>query len=318
MYFSNQEILNGTFGQEPQEESILNLLYYSSDFGLENKESNFDNGISQNFMLGNNQDNFENIQNSFSDYYQQESFGNLQRQLGEREEKDKSEIESLSKEMNSKKINPFISLKENDSGINTSDNSKKTFFTSKNNDSKKPMLVFKGEKPQKRIDYAIKFYKTKFSQFLVSHANSIIKDSHLPKKLKKDKLSLPNHKSFTGNPKESDNYMFLSFKVKDIFSYYKNENCQTTRQKKNKDIINSILEFIDSSEYEEKYEDIKSFFTMSLEDAYKMFYDSKYFEKYAMEPKTIYLDEEFQAEKGFSILKKYGFIKLLTMFSKKI
>lgn len=314
-YYIRENFLNDIFGQESQEEYNLNSLERSDDFYLENKQNNLDNGILQIFKLGNNQDNFENNQNSFFYPYQEESPINLNPQL-------------TSKEINMQKTNPSISFKENDSpllddklglteeGINISDNSKKTFFTSKNNDSKIPVLVSKAKKPQKRIDYAIKFYKTNFSKFLVNYANNIIKKSHLPKELKKDKLSLPNHKSFTGNSKESDNYMFLSFEVKDIFAYYKNENCQNTRQKKNKDLINCILEYIDSSKNEERYEEVKSFFTMNLENAYKMFYDSKDFEKYAMDPKTIYLDEEFQAEKGFSILKKYGFIKLLTMYDK--
>ena len=145
----------------------------------------------------------------------------------------------------------------------------------------------------------------------------LIKRSFLPKELKKEKLSAPNHLSFTGNAAEKDNYKFLFFNVKDIFCFYKNENCKISLQKKNRRIIDKILQFIDGSESEEKYSNVKAFFKMSLEDAYEIFYESEDFKKYATYSKTVFLDKEFKVEKGYSLLEKNAFIKMIKMYGKR-
>ena len=208
--------------------------------------------------------------------------------------------------------------KQNEKENNNSDIAlKKTIFTSKVGNN--PILIpFQTKKPQKRIDYAIKYFKTHFSNFLKEYGNKLIKGSLLPKALKNLKLFLPNHLSFTGNPTEQDNYKFLFFTVEDIFCYYKNEDCKVSRQKKNKTTIEKILQFIEGNDNDGKYEHVKSFFKMRLEDAYMLFYHMpEYFQKYATDSKTINLDKEFQAEKGFSLLDTNGFIKFCKMLRKK-
>ena len=187
-----------------------------------------------------------------------------------------------------------------------------TAFTSKENGQKNPEKIVDC---QKRIDYGQKYFKTKFSKFLRNLGNNIIQKSGLPANLQK-KLSLPNHISFTGNSKEKDNYYFLSFTVQQIFGYYKNENCKNSLQKKNKTIIDEILAFIDKSG-NEKYESIRDFFSMSLEGAYELYYESKDFKEYASDPKAIELDKEFRAQKKDSLLEKYGYIKMCKKFTKK-
>jgi hypothetical protein len=52
---------------------------------------------------------------------------------------------------------------------------------------------------------------------------------------------------------------------------------------------------------------------MSLEDAYIYFYNSTIFFQYARDENTLIGDKEFKAIYGFSLLEKYGFIKLLKM-----
>lgn len=188
--------------------------------------------------------------------------------------------------------------------------SKKTDFTSKEVEHINPVLVeFHPRQISKRIDYHKKFFKTNFVKFLKKHANDLIKNSGLPKELKK-KISAPNHISFTANVKDSDNREFLSFIVQDIFTYFKKgAKCSNSLQIKNQNLIKDILAFIESND-EEKYEDIKSFFKMTVRDAYSLFYESEDFMEYAAEPKTIYLDKEFIIQKGFSLLEKNGFIKM--------
>ena len=192
-------------------------------------------------------------------------------------------------------------------------NIKSTAFSSKENGDKNPEKIIVC---QKRIDYAQKYFKTKFSKFLKNLGNTIIQNSGLPARFQNYKLSLPNHISFTGNSKEKDNYNFLFFSIQDIFCYYKNENCKISLQIKNKKIIEEILSFIEQNE-NEKYESIKSFFSMTLERTYELYYESKDFQKYSKEPKAIELDKEFKAQKKDSLLEKYGFIKMCKKFKQK-
>lgn len=192
--------------------------------------------------------------------------------------------------------------------------SKKTNFTSKEVEQINPVLVeFKPKQISKRIDYHKKYFKTNFVKFLKRYGNDLIKDSDLPKQFKR-KISAPNHISFTANVKESDNYEFLFFIVQDILTHYvEGTKCKNSLQIKNQNLIEDILAFIENND-EEKYEDIKSFFKMTVEDAYSLFYESKEFKKYAAETKTIYLDKEFRIQKGFSLLEKNGFIKMCRMY----
>ena len=249
----------------------------------------------------------------------------------------KKDSENNEGELSFKNDNPFVPLnipilpqiddkeqiqreKQNEKENNNSDNAyKNTRFTSKEeNIINNPILISsQTKKPQIRIDYAIKNFKTHFSNFIKQSANELIKKSDLPKILKKIQLSSPNRISFTGNPTEKDNYKFLSFTVEEMFCYYKNEKCQVSHQKSNKENIKTILQYIEGSKNEGKYQNVKSFFKMSLKDAYTLFYNSPNFQKYAADPKTIVLDKEFQAEKHFSLLEKNAFIKTFEMNRKK-
>ncbi len=195
---------------------------------------------------------------------------------------------------------------------------KKTFYTSKENAQPNSIqMVSKSKKPSKRIDYALKYFKTYFSKFLKEYTNEIIEKSQLPRHLKKQKIFSPNHISYTGNPKESDDYKFLSFSVQEILTYYRAENSKNSLQKKNKKTIEEILNFISECEDDSKYEEVRAFFKMSLEDAYELYYQNEAFKKYAEDEKSIYLDQEFKAQNRFSLLENYGFIKIVKMHGKK-
>lgn len=165
----------------------------------------------------------------------------------------------------------------------------------------------------KRIDYAIKHYKVYLSKFLKNYGNDLIQNSTLPLNLKIKKLFLPNYNSFTGNAKEQDNYDFLNFSVGQIFGYYKENEQKNTLQIKNINFIKEILIYIKNNEKPYQFYDIIEFLNMSIEQANKMFFNSKNFKQYCSESKTLELDIEFRRQKKFSLLEKDGFIK----FAKK-
>jgi hypothetical protein len=284
MIFGNSEELFFSNNSNPEEENFGNFDYSSNSF------------LSESNPLFLNNSQLYSLHTNRVEYTQEFSLPILYDQ------------ERIEGEMEKEKQN---NISEN--------NFKKTNDTSK--EEKKvnnPVLIpFQTKKPQKRIDYCIKYFKTNFSKFLKNYGNMLIKRSFLPKELKKEKLSAPNHLSFTGNAAEKDNYKFLFFKVEDIFCFYKNENCKISLQKKNRRIIDKILQFIDGSESEEKYSSVKAFFKMSLEDAYGIFYESEDFKKYATDSKTVFLDKEFQVEKGYSLLEKNAFVKMIKMYGKR-
>ena len=170
------------------------------------------------------------------------------------------------------------------------------------------------QKIQKRNDYAKKYFKSYFSKFLKNLSNKVIQKSQLPQKFKKKKIYSPNSLSFTANTKKSDDYKFLSFTVKKILTYYIKEKSKNKYQKKNKETIEDILNFIDESEDESLYEEVKSFFNMTLEDAYELFYQDEEFKKFKEDIRVIKIDEEVKAINGASLREKNGFIQLVKSY----
>ena len=164
---------------------------------------------------------------------------------------------------------------------------------------------------EKRNDYIKKYFKTYFSKFLKKLANEILKKSQLPKKFKKLKIYSPNSLSFTANTKKSDEYKFLSFTVKKILTYYKKENCKIKYQKKNKETIENILNFIEECEDESKYKEIKLFYNMTLEKAYELFYEDEEFRKYKEDERVIKIDKEVKVINGVSLREKNRFTQLV-------
>lgn len=243
---------------------------------------------------------------------------------------DRQQFQQFEEEANSKPVN---SVKINDTNGNLFDepekeekkkinekqkeinfhvynlNLKKTNFTSKENEQLNPVIVKPGTTNiSLRIDYAKKYFKTNFVKFIKKYANKLIHNSALPKKLKKN-INSPNSLSFTSNTNDSDNIAFLSFTIQKIFCYYKEGNkYKNSLQKVNKERIEEIMNFIQDKP---EFENIYSFFKMSLEYAYELFYESEEFKKYADDTRIIYQDKEFKIQKGFSLLEKNGFIKMI-------
>lgn len=309
------------------ESSYMNL--YHASYCEEEESSNIFNPLNDNFSLD-------------AQHYDDINYPHLMNENSKIiNEADEKRENFLINEDSFNLFNPFDNLKENDlqfekdfieeqdlyvkndnikkekvsdSGI------KKTFNTSKENgQSNSIQMISKSssKKPSKRIDYALKYFKTYFSNFLKEYSNKIIEKSELPGQFKKKRIFSPNHISYTGNPKESDDFHFLSFSVQEILTYYKDENCKISLQKKNKKTIEEILKFIDECEDGSKYEEVRDFFKMSLEDAYYLYYQNEAFKKYAKDEKAKYLDQEFKAQNGFSLLENNGFIKVVKMHGKK-
>ena len=124
----------------------------------------------------------------------------------------------------------------------------------------------------------------------------------------KNNFSSPNYK-YTGNPKEKENYNFLSYKVKDILVYGENKNKQN-RQYNN----NLLIDFIEKNKAKAKdkicYEKLIFVLFQPLEKAIEDFYnDENEFEKINQDKKCLFYDKYFKKETNFSLLEKNGFLK---------
>ena len=160
-----------------------------------------------------------------------------------------------------------------------------------------------------RVDSAKKHFKVAVSQFATEQLNLLIKKSKLPKKLKK-KIHLPHFKLFTSNPKEFDNFQFLSYDLKQILTLGKtDENLQGNNDTK----ISEIMEY---KNYEKKKEIIE-FLSLKYEDIIKLFYKSEKFQKFKENEITKFFNEGIQKEKNISLLEDFGLIKLFKLTNKK-
>ena len=161
-----------------------------------------------------------------------------------------------------------------------------------------------------RVDSAKIHFKVAVSQFFTEQINFLIKKSKLPKKLKK-KIHLPHFKKFTSNPKEFDNFQFLSFDLKQILTFGKtDENLQGNNYKK-------ILEISEYKKHPEKKKEIIDFLSLKYEEIIKLFYKSKKFQKFKENEMTKFFADGIKKEKNISLLEDDGLIKLFKTTNKK-
>lgn len=179
------------------------------------------------------------------------------------------------------------------------------------------------KKIEPRIDYAIKYFKVNAIKFIKEYGNILIKLCDFPNKLKKLRLFSPSYKYFTGNSNEKENKIYLNFTMEDIFTYpdKKVPKSDNRLQMQNKQMIQEFKEYInetydDDADIPEKIQKVQQFFKMTFDDAIKLFYDSKQFDDYSSSQKTRFLDEQFIKSKGFSLLEKNAFIKLMKNYKK--
>ena len=194
----------------------------------------------------------------------------------------------------------------------------------KNNKINKCLFGLSSQKPkfiEPRVDYAIKQFKVYACKFLKEYGNQLIKECNFKNNLKKLKLFAPSYKYFTGNSNEKENKLFLDFTVEEIFSYPEDKSKKDNRlQKKNKENIKLFLDYIEETypkEVPEPFQNLLNFFRMTYRDIIVLFYDSEQFKDYSTDPKTIFLDEQFAKSKGFSLMERSAFFKLMKNYNKK-
>ncbi len=187
-----------------------------------------------------------------------------------------------------------------------------------NNDKNEENNLFKvksSRKTEPRLDYVIKDIKVYISKYLKDYGNELIKKCNFKNRLDKAKLFSPSYKYFTGNSNFKDNVKFLELLVEEIFTYPDKEvkKDDNRLQRQNKDIIKDIKDHIEEKygdDIPEEYIKLLNFFRMSFEDAIMQFYESEYFTKYTSSEKAR-RNEYFYKTKGYSILEKNAFIKLI-------
>ena len=126
----------------------------------------------------------------------------------------------------------------------------------------------------------------------------------------RNNFSSPNYK-YTGNPKEKDNFIFLSFKIKDIL--IKDKDKTTFNRQYNNDLLISFIEKNEEKAIDKiAYKELIQFLNEKLEDVIIQFYDDeKEYKRINQDQKSIYFDQFYKRDTGISLLEKYGFVKAL-------
>jgi hypothetical protein len=203
-------------------------------------------------------------------------------------------------------------------GNNNSENSQNSTDSTKKNrkyfEVHKPPA--KDTKKNTKIERYLQAFKKEFSFYLIMQLNNLIQEIFLSEVLKKIEIKLPNSKDFTRIADIQHNYLFLSFTVKEILCYYTNNDKNNKYQKENVINIKKIFDYIESHGNEKKFEKIISFLNMTLENAYIDFYQSTIFFRFANEEITLIRDKQFKIVYGFSLLEKYGFLRMLKLYYK--
>jgi len=161
---------------------------------------------------------------------------------------------------------------------------------------------------QYRKDYYYKHFKSLFGKYLKNKLNNL-KNKCFPN-FRFNNFSTPNY-SFTGNPKEIDNFLFLSWSIKDILIYKKDKN-KANRQYNN----NLIIQYIEKNEKKSRdlniYKELINYLNDTLENAIIDFYENKNeFNKINQDEDCIFYDNFFKKETGISLLEKNGFLKII-------
>ena len=159
-----------------------------------------------------------------------------------------------------------------------------------------------------RKDAYYKHFKSIFARYIKDKANKL-KNICFPH-YNKNNFSALSYK-YTGNPKEADNFKFLSFKVKDIITMGKDIKIKN-RQYNNELLIRYIEENKELTKDMEAYIDLINFLNNSIEEEIIIFYNDKLeYENLVNDLKCIFFDKHFKFETGFSLLDKNGFIQVL-------
>ena len=159
-----------------------------------------------------------------------------------------------------------------------------------------------------RKDAYYKHFKSIFAKYIKNKANNF-KNICFPH-FDKNNFSALAYK-YTGNPKEKDNYKFLSFTIKDLLSLGKNEKIKN-RQYNNLLLINYIEKNKIIAKNKNVYMELMKFLNSTVEKELINFYqDKEQFENINKDSKCLFFDTHFKKQTGISLLEKNGFIKVL-------
>ena len=166
-----------------------------------------------------------------------------------------------------------------------------------------------------RLDGYKKAFKVNCFQYITNTLNELLPKEFIGKK----KFYKPNHESFTANVKEEDNLKFLSMTLKKVFTYIENDEDKKAKGAKKKDKNADLIEIIFNYEPKNNYdsqnlEKLKQYLDMTVEKSIELYYQSESFKVFSNEEKIKFFDNEFIKEKGFSMLEKNGFIKLIKLY----
>jgi hypothetical protein len=203
------------------------------------------------------------------------------------------------------KIESNYLIKQNRNNKNIDNNRQIKFILKKENhknlENNKKYIMY-------RKDAYYKHFKAIFAKFIKNKANKLKHDCF--PLYDKNNFSAVSYK-YTGNPKEKDNFMFLSFKIKELLVYGKNEKLKN-RQYNNELAIN----FIENNESKARdkiiYEELINFLNDTVENVLINFYKNKEeLRSINKDSKCQLYDQYFKKETGISLLENNGFIELL-------
>ena len=159
-----------------------------------------------------------------------------------------------------------------------------------------------------RKDAYYKHFKSLFARFIKHNANTL-KNICFPNYANNNFANISYR--YTGNSKEKDNYLFLFFKIKDLLSYGK--DCKIKNRHYNNEILIKVIEENEAKSINKNiYIKLINFINNSVENELINYYDNKIeYNKLINDPLCLFYDKHFKKETGFSLIEKYGFIKIL-------
>ena len=202
-------------------------------------------------------------------------------------------------EINSKeKLESNYLIKQNRNKDSEKEKKKIKFISKKEN-------LEKLEKKDNKINYFMyrkdayyKHFKSIFARYICNKANKL-KNICFPY-YNKNNFSALSYK-YTGNPKEKDNYIFLSFKIKELLTYGKNVKIQN-RQFNNELIIKFIEHNKAKTKDDDIYNELINFLNDSVENELIKFYKNKEeFQCINEDSKCILYVQFFMRETGISL-----------------
>ena len=225
-------------------------------------------------------------------------------------------INNIYRNKNNKKKREIKKPKKKILNIKIKNQPKKLLINTNNSNDKidSSTIIWKVNKDNQdnnlyRKDAYYKHFKAIFGQYIRNKVN-ILKNKCFPY-YSKNNISSPSYK-YIGNPKEKDNFNFLSFTIKEILLYgidIKKKNRQYNNQQ--------IIKFIEGNEFKTNdkasYKELIIFLNDKLENVLISFYDdNKEFDKINSYNYINYIHNTFNRKiiiKYFSVIFK-KFIKI--------